>query len=73
MPEDSLPDVDLPKSLLLLLGTLVRTNGINSWSIYEKNEKNGSNVCLTIKFSSDISSVGLSTPVPQCWESRKYW
>ena len=54
MPDAKMPDIGLPKSLVLLLGTLLEHNGITNWSIYD-NKNNGVN--LTIRFG-DGSHVG---------------
>ena len=67
MPDEAIPDIGLPKSLVLLLGTLIEHNGINNWSIYD-NKNNG--ISLTIRFG-DGSHVGSTPTHYRCVSSKQ--
>ena len=57
--DDVLPIIGLPKSLVILLRTIVCKNSVKNWKIYSDYT---SNICVNIKFT-DIDSSALSEPV----------
>ena len=59
MMEDNLPIVGLPKSLVMLLRTIVCKNPVKKWKIYNDYS---SNICVNICFS-DIECNALPEPV----------
>ena len=59
MMDDVLPIIGLPKSLVILLRTIVCKNSVKNWKIYSDYP---SNICVNIRFT-DIDSSALSEPV----------